>query len=227
MAQGFQLGTFANFITVNASINSVSFGTSFFVNSASVSVNAAFTASNLISNTVSITSALSVGNSTVNTAITGSRIEGNQNDTVSTPSFTWSTDTTTGLYRPGANQVGIAVGGVAEIICNTSVVTVNNDLTVVPNTFNLGVVSKAANGYTWLPNGLLMQWGTFVCNTISQPVFPVSFPNAVVSIQAIGRTTIHRGANTITIGTVNLGNAQILSASTTTTANAYYLAIGY
>jgi hypothetical protein len=101
------------------------------------------------------------------------------------------------------------------------------NVTVATNTFTLGTSSAAANGYTYLPNGLIMQWGTFVCNTISQPVFSIAFPTAVVSIQAIGRTTLHRGANNITIGTVNLANAQILSVSTSTTANAYYLAIGY
>jgi hypothetical protein len=130
--------------------------------------------------------------------------------------------------RVGVNtttpDAALQVSGTANV---SGVTRFAANVTVATNTFTLGTSSAAANGYTYLPNGLIMQWGTFVCNTISQPVFSIAFPTAVASIQAIGRTTLHRGANAITIGTVNLANAQILSASTTTSANAYYLAIGY
>jgi len=131
--------------------------------------------------------------------------------------------------RVGVNtttpDAALQVSGTANV---SGVTRFAANVTVATNTFTLGTSSPtAANGYTYLPNGLIMQWGIFVCNTTSQPVFATPFPTAVVSIQAIGRTTTHRGANTITINTVNLANAQIVSASTTTTANAYYLAIGY
>jgi hypothetical protein len=58
---------------------------------------------------------VSVGNSTVNTFITGTQVQGNQNDTVSAPAYSWSTDTTTGFYRPAANTIGLTTGGTERV----------------------------------------------------------------------------------------------------------------
>jgi len=47
-----------------------------------------------------------------------------------------------------------------------------------------GDYSKSTNGYTKLPNGLILQWGKYVTNS-NNPVtitFPISFPNAVFSV---------------------------------------------
>jgi len=44
------------------------------------------------------------------------------------------------------------------------------------NTFTLGTSSVAANGYTYLPNGLLMQWGHLTYGSITSTIsFPISF----------------------------------------------------
>lgn len=115
----------------------------------------------------------------------------------------------------------VVSGGITStsLTCNSAIVS--------SNTFTLGTSGVSANGYTWLPNGFLMQWGTFVCNTTSQPTFPVAFKNSVLSLQVTPRSTIYRGANVIAVGTLNLGNASITSVSTTTTETAFFLAIGY
>ena len=65
----------------------------------------------------------------------------------------------------------------------------NSMSTVYANDFYFGQYSKNTNGYTKLPNGLLLQWG-FISNNISSGksnttvTYPIEFPNKVVSIVA-------------------------------------------
>ena len=59
------------------------------------------------------------------------------------------------------------------------------------NIINAGAHSIAANGYSWLPNGLLMQWGSYAnanstSNTIS---FPIDFPTTCFSVTVTGSAT--------------------------------------
>lgn len=42
------------------------------------------------------------------------RFLGNASDTVSAPSFSWTGDTNTGIYRPAAGEIGISIGGVGR-----------------------------------------------------------------------------------------------------------------
>lgn len=139
----------------------------------------------------------------------------------------------------GANSITIAANGNVGVGTSTpssrfvvSGTTTTNTLlcntaTVSTNTFTLGASGLSANGFTWLPNGFLMQWGTFVCNATSQVVFPVEYRNTVLSLQVTPRSANYRGANVITVGTINRGNASITSVSTTTADTASYLVIGY
>ncbi len=46
-----------------------------------------------------------------------------------------------------------------------------------------GSVQKAANGYTTLPNGLIMQWGRGQINNDGDVIFPIAFPNSLVNVQ--------------------------------------------
>jgi hypothetical protein len=44
--------------------------------------------------------------------------------------------------------------------------------------------SKATNGYTYLPNGLIMQWGAVISGTNPQTIsFPITFPTACLNCQ--------------------------------------------
>jgi hypothetical protein len=99
--------------------------------------------------------------------------------------------------------------------------------TVDGNTFTLGASTKAANGYTWLPNGLKMNWGTFVCNSASNVTFTSAFATGVLSITVTPANTIYVGANTPYVFASNTTTANIYSASTTTASNCYYIALGY
>ena len=72
-----------------------------------------------------------------------------------------------------------------------------------------------------------MVWGKFVCNATSQVVFSSAFPTAMLSISVTPATSTHVGANTPYVFSSNTTTANIYSASTTTTANCYFNAIGY
>lgn len=130
------------------------------------------------------------------------------------------------LFVDGTNnRVGV---GTTTPNANLQVVGTANVSGVVnfaSNTFNLGTSSKTANGYTWLPNGLLMQWGLVSANsTTGNATFSVAFPTACLSVTA-NRTVL--GANGFCfVPGVNTTVAQIRSANNTA-VNCYYMAIGY
>lgn len=107
---------------------------------------------------------------------------------------------TTGIYAP------------------TVSVSTNTGLTV-------GTSSKSANGYSYLPNGVLLQWGTVSANnTVGNATFPIAFPTACqsVTMNVIGSANVayHAAAPNTTI-------AQIRTSSTTTALSVEYTAIGY
>ena len=100
--------------------------------------------------------------------------------------------------------------------------------TVDGNTFTLGTSSvSAANGYSFLPNGLKMNFGRFVCNTVSMVTFANAFATAPISIIVTPANVVYVSANTPYVLTANTTTANIYSASTTTASNCYYIALGY
>ena len=105
--------------------------------------------------------------------------------------------------------------------------TFSNTITFSSNTLVLGTSSKTFNGYTYLPNGMKMNWGTFVCNSTSQVTFSSPFSTALVSLNVTPLGQYYVGANTPYIYSSNSSTANIYSVSTTTTNTAYYLAVGY
>lgn len=138
-----------------------------------------------------------------------------------------SYQTTTGLsanvaaylptYTGIVNGASYTVG--SNFIANSTV------LTFTPNTFNLGSVSKTANGYVWLPNGVLYQWGTVLANTTTgNATFPIAFPTACQSVNfsVIGSANVayQSAAPNTTVATIR-------TSSTTTAISVQYKAIGY
>jgi hypothetical protein len=102
-----------------------------------------------------------------------------------------------------------------------------------------GTVSKASPGYTKLPNGLIIQWGTTAFNGSGSAsiTFPIAFPTAFLWINA----SISRGSTlagylmstqigaTSTTGATIIGNYTTGGSVTNLTSNeaAAWLAIGY
>jgi hypothetical protein len=121
--------------------------------------------------------------------------------------------TYTGIVNGASYTVG------SNFIANSTV------LTFTPNTFNLGSVSKTANGYVWLPNGVLCQWGTVLANTTTgNTTFPIAFPTACQSVNfsVIGSANVayQSAAPNTTVATIR-------TSSTTTAISVQYKAIGY
>lgn len=120
------------------------------------------------------------------------------------------------------NTLTLRTGGSARAVINATAIN------AVSNTFNLGTSTIAANGYTFLPNGIKMNWGTVICNSTSSVTWSSPFATNAVSVMVTPITTaVYVGVNTAYVSAVTATTGTIRSASTTTTATVYFMAIGY
>ena len=123
---------------------------------------------------------------------------------------------TSGIYHTGTVNAAILIGNVTATSVN---VTTNTGLT-------LGSSSKTANGYSYLPNGLIFQWGTVDANSsVGNATFPIAFPTACQSVTVTGRSSTSN--NFWLVSAANTTVAQIRSSVDSTAASVYYMAIGY
>lgn len=142
-----------------------------------------------------VSSYVSVGNTTVNTYITGTQIQANQNDTVSVPSYSWSTDTTTGIFRPTAATIGVAIAGIQELSINAT--------SFAANSLNFSGIGTLAAGNTTITGF------ASVSTTLNVTGITTLAANLVMANNAITRPiltgyTEHEIANTATTGTYSL-----------------------
>lgn len=104
---------------------------------------------------------------------------------------------------------------------------------VISSSFNIlkyFINSKSLSGYTYLPNGLILQWG--VTNTVEPPsgwsaTFPITFPNSVLQV-TLGNNFGQFTSPQIT----GLNNSSVSGdigewASATNSGYLRYMAIGY
>jgi len=107
-------------------------------------------ASNLSSGTVP--DARITGSYTGMTNLTGSgtvdfaKFLGNAADTAAAPSFSWTGDTNTGIYTPGADQIGIATGGVSRFTVSTTAIA--STLPISASTFTGALSGNATTATT-------------------------------------------------------------------------------
>ncbi len=71
-----------------------------------------------------------------------------------------------------------------QIYLANNLVQIANSLSVGSNNFLLGTASATTNGYSYLPNGLIFQWGQLATlNTTAQFItFPIAFPTSMFSV---------------------------------------------
>ena len=71
-----------------------------------------------------------------------------------------------------------------QIYLANNLVKIANSLSVGSNNFLLGTASATTNGYSYLPNGLIFQWGQLATlNTTAQFItFPIAFPTSMFSV---------------------------------------------
>ena len=212
----------AHFITSNSTVNAVMTATSLtFSNTTAVpftaNVTGVFTTGTVNAGANSIINATAhfiTSNSTVNAIMTATSL------TFSNTTAVPFTANVTGVYTTGTvNATSHTVG--SNFIANSTATT------IAANTLTLGTSTIAANGYSYLPNGLKINFGVFVANTTSQVTFTSAFAAAVVSILVTPANTVYIAANVPYVFTSNTTTANIYSASTTTSSNCYYVAIGY
>lgn len=151
---------------------------------------------------------------------------------VSSMTFTNSTSTAV------ANASNLRIGnGTANSVLTSNSLTIANssasisivnpaNLTITSNTgLNIGTPTLAANGFSYLPNGLLANWGWVSANTISGTItFTRAFtavPYSVTLTAAVAAANNpYHSANPTTSG------ATVRNQSTGTGANVFYFAIG-
>jgi hypothetical protein len=88
-------------------------------------------------------------------------------------------------------------------------------------------VSKAANGYVKLPNGLIIQWGQVMAlanNGVTAITFPIAFPSTCLHV--IGNSEVSSGGFGANFGSWTVSGANVWQDDTVN-RNAHYLAIGY
>lgn len=97
-----------------------------------------------------------------------------------------------------------------------------------------GNVSIAANGYTSLPNGLIMQWGKHEDNSAvnTHVTFPIAFPTACLNISATAENTDGARAEIVNFYNVNTTGFDWAGASGSggvvqAVVHGHWLAIGY
>jgi len=91
--------------------------------------------------------------------------------------------------------------------------TPNKELTVVGDISATGTIytsnssySLSSNGYTKLPNGLLMQWGTSTCSSAGETtiVFPIPFTTSIYNVVTNPVNQLGSVANYSTVGSFGL-----------------------
>ena len=156
--------------------------------------------------TVTSANNLFLGNSTVNATITSVTVDLGVNSTST-------------AFHLGANG-NVGLGNTTT----THTLSITGNLAVSSNTLSLGSSSAGANGYTYLPNGVKLNWGWVSANsTDGNATFASAFATAAYSVTATSNsvTATYQAAVTGTNTTVAL----IRTANATST-NVFYMAIG-
>ena len=109
------------------------------------------------------------------------------------------------------NYVMIRANDADVTINASSNISISSNLTVTGNTLTLGISNNSTNGFSMLPNGLLLQWGTVSSSrTVGDVTFTRPFPTSLLSFTSTARATN---------SAFNYTYTPIVIASNTTTAN--------
>jgi hypothetical protein len=89
----------------------------------------------------------------------------------------------------------------------------------------------SGNGYTFLPGGLMFQWGSGAVNTSGTATnftFPVAFQNNFFSITLACNNTASTSptANNVFVKSTSLSGFQVINSSSGTVTSIYWMAIG-
>ena len=210
--------------TVNATSYTV--GSNFIANSTATTIaaNTLTLGTSTISNT--LTATVATANTTGGFSCGNSTLAAGHRVTIS--GTLAGTGTITGYTSPTTYKVSAVTGTSPNVTGFTLTTEAGGALTTSAGTLTgLTYTTDTTNGYSYLPNGLKINFGRFIANTTSQVTFTSPFATAVMSISVTPANTVYLAANVPYVFTSNTTTANIYSASTTTSSNCYYLAIGY
>jgi len=96
---------------------------------------------------------------------------------------------------------------------------------IISSSFNQFINTKSSNGYTYLPNGLILQWG--LQNESSIGTFPVAFPNACFSLIATGNVNAFLADSSVTTSYIVSNSQFYVRLGSNNGTLLYWIAIGY
>jgi hypothetical protein len=100
-----------------------------------------------------------------------------------------------------------------------------NSVSISGNSLTLGTSSIASAGHSFLPNGLILQWGTSTQTTgIGSVTFPIAFPTGCFSVTMTMQSATGLGILEATSVTASGFSPR---SSNTSTSTAYWMAIGH
>lgn len=162
-----------------------------------------------------------VGSGTANVSVNTiaiSAINATSNTTIDPGVVTLANSSGRANLEPGKITVG------ANLTINTTIITTPSVNVTSNSGLGLGSYTIAGNGYTYLPNGLKMNWGWVSANSSDgNAVFTNAFSTAVYSVIATSNTATATYQAGVTA--INLGNTNIRTANVTST-NVRWIAIG-
>ena len=105
--------------------------------------------------------------------------------------------------------------------------TVTGSANITSNTLNIVSRSLTSNGYTYLTNGLIFQWGEVTANSSSAGdiTFPIPFTTSLYSITATCLSTVNSTTYNVNLLAANTTTANVRSANATS-RSVYWQAIG-
>ena len=80
------------------------------------------------------------------TSTTNGGFQGIDADSATSPSFTWSADLNTGMWRTGSDSIGFTTGGTNRVTINNSGLTVNSGTLTIGSYMNMSTEARTANG---------------------------------------------------------------------------------
>lgn len=164
---------------------------------------------NSTSQTIIQTNSLTIGNSTANSLFNATSLA----IVNATANSTLTPGSLSNINATANTTVGIGTLTLAGAGSNTGLV--------------IGTSVKAANGYTFLPNGILLQWmSVSATSTTTRFTYPITFPTTLFNVSATAGANLTYAANHMPqILAANTSGANIATANSTAT-QVYVMAIG-
>ncbi|MCL4374509.1 hypothetical protein M1523_01470 [Patescibacteria group bacterium] len=144
---------------------------------------------------------------------------GQASDTVSAPSFSWTGDTTTGMYRPAASQIALTLGGTQRALFTATALTLTGQTTLTASSLST-LTTGATLGMTSTTTLNLGTNATLTNNSGTLTVNANSTSNLLLNTNGgnVGIGTTSAGTRLDVVGGAIRTNNQLISTVATGTS---------